>query len=112
MLLSGAGHDVRTATSGADALRTAADFEPEIAILDIGLPARDGYELASRLRAQMGSGAPRLVALSGYGQESDRVRSRAAGFHLHLVKPLDASTLLDLIDRDLDRKRARTRGRA
>jgi signal transduction histidine kinase/ActR/RegA family two-component response regulator len=112
MLLSGAGHDVRTATSGADALRTAADFEPEIAILDIGLPAMDGYELASRLRAQMGSGAPRLVALSGYGQESDRVRSRAAGFHLHLVKPLDASTLLDLIDRDLDRKRARTRGRA
>ena len=112
LLLSGAGHEVCIATCGADALRKAAVFEPEIAILDIGLPAMDGYELASRLRAQMGSDAPRLVALSGYGQESDRARSRAAGFQLHLVKPLDASTLLDLIDRDLDRKRAGTRGRA
>lgn len=94
-----AGHDVRATTSGPAALELIKEFKPDIALLDIGLPAMDGYELASRLRAEMGPQAPCLVALSGYGQESDRARSQAAGFSLHLVKPLEASELLGTIER-------------
>jgi signal transduction histidine kinase/ActR/RegA family two-component response regulator len=97
-MLWNAGHDVRVATSGPSALEMVKEFRPEIAILDIGLPAMDGYELATRLRAALGVHTPRLMALSGYGQESDRARSQAAGFSLHLVKPLEATVLLDTIE--------------
>jgi len=69
-----------------------------VAVLDIGLPAMDGYELATRLRTQMSDAVPMLVALSGYGQDSDRARSEAAGFALHLVKPLETTELLTALD--------------
>jgi CheY-like chemotaxis protein len=98
-LLLSAGHEVRTATNGPSALQIVERFQPEIALLDIGLPAMDGYELATRLRARMGAQAPQLMALTGYGQEADRVRSEAAGFMLHLVKPLETSQLLETIAR-------------
>ena len=97
-ILRAAGHDVRTAAAGPPALEVAKEFRPELAVLDIGLPAMDGYELAARLLLQLGPPAPVLFALSGYGQDSDRAKSEAAGFALHLVKPLDAATLLSAIE--------------
>ncbi|TMA76399.1 MAG: response regulator [Deltaproteobacteria bacterium] len=97
-LLRAAGHNVLTAGDGPAALAAAPRFRPDIAVLDIGLPAMDGYELASRLRAQAGGEAPILVALSGYGQDGDRTRSDAAGFALHLVKPIDAEQLLGALE--------------
>jgi len=100
-ILERAGHEVRAADSGPAALGLLDEFEPEIAVLDVGLPAMDGYELGSRLRALLGDRAPALVALTGYGQEADRARSKAAGFTAHLVKPLEAHELIATIDRCL-----------
>ena len=97
-ILATAGHEVRIAGDGPTALQSASTFRPDLAVLDIGLPAMDGYELAARLRAQAGAAAPILIALSGYGQESDRARSEAAGFAVHLVKPIDAMELLSAIE--------------
>ena len=92
------GHEVRTAGNGTAALAIVVDFQPEVAILDIGLPGMDGYDLARRLRAAHGAAAPVLIALSGYGQASDRARSEKAGFALHLVKPLEVAELLAAIE--------------
>jgi signal transduction histidine kinase len=100
-LLTAAGHEVQTAADGPAALEAVKDFPPEVAVLDIGLPAMDGYDLAARLRSQLGGAAPVLIALSGYGQESDRARSEAAGFAVHLVKPVDCAELLSAIERQL-----------
>ncbi len=94
LLVRAAGHQVLVAPDGPHALAAAAEFLPEVAILDIGLPVMDGYELAGRLREQLGARAPRMVAVTGYGQEHDRERSAAAGFAEHLVKPVDGPALL------------------
>jgi CheY-like chemotaxis protein len=88
-LLSLSGHDVRTAADGFLALDAAPAFAPEVAVLDIGMPGLDGYELARRMRAQPWGKSMALIALTGWGQETDRQRSRAAGFDSHWVKPLD-----------------------
>ena len=88
------GYAVAIAHDGPAALRTAAVFEPEIALLDIGLPVMDGYELARRLREL---GRLHLVALSGYGQEADRRRSAEAGFEVHLTKPVDLRHLESVV---------------
>jgi CheY-like chemotaxis protein len=99
-LLRSHGHVVEQAHNAEEALALATHLKPEIAVLDIGLPKMDGCELARRLKAQGGHGLPLLlVALSGYGQESDFNRSREAGFDAHLVKPVDPEPLLDLIER-------------
>jgi len=90
------GHDVRAVADGAAALATAADMRPEVAIIDIGLPGMDGYELAGALRAQF-KGELRLIALSGYGLADDLRRSSAAGFEAHLVKPVDPIRLAALL---------------
>jgi signal transduction histidine kinase/ActR/RegA family two-component response regulator len=95
--LSSVGYDVRTAHDGPSALEVAAAFHPTIAVLDIGLPVMDGYELATRLRERFGADAPRLIAMTGYGQQEDRENSRRAGFEQHLVKPVDAHALLAAI---------------
>jgi CheY-like chemotaxis protein len=79
------------------ALRAAEEFSPELALLDIGLPVMDGYELAERLRGLPGLGGLRLIALTGYGQESDRHKAVAAGFLHHLVKPVDVAALDTLL---------------
>ena len=92
------GYAVAIAHDGPAALRAAAVFEPEIALLDIGLPVMDGYELARRLRALR---RLHLVALSGYGQEADRRRSAEAGFEVHLTKPVDLRHL-ETVVRSLD----------
>jgi len=87
--LKAKGYQARVAYDAPSALRLAAEFTPGIAFLDIGLPVMDGYELAERLRALPGLAGIRLIALTGYGQESDRQKSKAAGFNHHLVKPVD-----------------------
>jgi CheY-like chemotaxis protein len=73
-------------------------FHADVAILDIGLPVMDGYELAGRIRAELGEAGPRLIALTGYGQDSDRARAKAAGFAEHLTKPVDVGCLLGALD--------------
>jgi CheY-like chemotaxis protein len=80
---------VCTAGNGFVALDRAPAFGPEVAVLDIGMPGLDGYELARRIRAQPWGRSMVLVALTGWGQEADRRRSREAGFDSHWVKPLD-----------------------
>jgi signal transduction histidine kinase len=90
------GHDVRTAHDGATALEVARGFHPQAALLDIGLPRMDGYELARRLRRESGSEIL-LVAVTGYGQEDARARGREAGFDAYLVKPADLGELQHLL---------------
>jgi PAS domain S-box-containing protein len=97
-VLRGAGHIVETAEDGPRALRLLQGFDAEVAILDIGLPVMDGYELAERIRATLGEHAPRLIALTGYGQASDRMRAREAGFAFHLTKPVDMGCLLGAME--------------
>src|SRR5690606_8789575 len=93
-LLRCEGYEVRAALDGPTALQLAASFRPEVAVLDIGLPAMDGYELAQHLREHLGDEAPKLIAMTGYGQSEDRERARQAGFAVHLVKPVDPAQLL------------------
>ncbi len=96
-LLADAGHEVRVAHDPSQALSLADAFRPQIAILDIGLPVMDGYTLGRELRIRLGDAAPILVALTGYGQDQDKRRSAKAGFAMHLVKPVDAETLVHLL---------------
>jgi PAS domain S-box-containing protein len=96
--LAAFGVDTRMAFDGPSALTIAADFQPEVALLDVGLPVMDGYELAAAL-SSAGAHPPVLVAITGYGQDADRARSKAAGFSLHLVKPVDLDALNALLDR-------------
>ena len=91
------GHEVYSAPNGAIALETAARHLPEVALLDIGMPLLDGYEVARRIRAQEWGKSVTLVALTGWGQDSDRRRSQEAGFDTHLVKPLDLDRLTALL---------------
>ena len=98
MLLSIRGHTVETAHSGIEALRLAAQFRPRLAVLDIGLPGMDGYELATRLLELPEMRDTTLIAMTGYGQPEDQRRSAAAGFHHHLVKPVEPATLHAIID--------------
>ena len=77
-----------------------AEFQPEIILIDIGLPVVDGYELALRVRAKEKFQHVRLIAITGYGQESDRQRALAAGFSDHLVKPVDMKYLERLLRED------------
>lgn len=97
-VLTHVGHDVAIAHDGPSALALAAQRAPEVALLDIGLPVMDGYELASRLRELVGDDLM-LVAITGYGQESDRERARRAGFDHHRVKPVAVPELLTLVDK-------------
>jgi signal transduction histidine kinase len=83
------GHETRVAFDAPGALQIACDFAPDLALLDIGLPVMDGYELGRRLRELRGCELTRLVAVTGYGQETDRALSRDAGFDMHLVKPIN-----------------------
>ncbi|WP_255203350.1 ATP-binding protein [Myxococcus sp. AM011] len=93
------GCETRVTYDGPSALQVAPSFRPELALLDIGLPVMDGYELARHLRTQRPEGGLQLVAVTGYGQESDRQRSKEAGFDAHLVKPIDFAALGSLLKR-------------
>jgi CheY-like chemotaxis protein len=96
-VLGALGHDVKTAGDASAALGVLEGFQPQLAILDIGLPGMDGYELASRIRETADGQRLRIIALSGYGQAADQAKSRQAGFDFHLVKPVDVPRLLDQI---------------
>lgn len=96
MVLEGEGHDVRVAGSGSEALAVTESFEPEVALVDLGMPDMDGFELADRLRQRFGEPL-RLLALTGYAQEEFRLRSLRAGFDDHLIKPLAPEALTDVI---------------
>ena len=95
-ILSLYGYDVRVTYDGRDALQLADTFDPEIAILDIGMPGATGYEVARAMRERRANGLT-LVALTGWGQETDRQRATDAGFDYHLTKPVDPSLLNDLL---------------
>jgi len=96
-LLRAAGHEVLVAFDGASALGRVPAFVPDVALLDIGLPLMDGYDLARRLKSALPA-LPRLIALSGFGQEHDHLRSQQAGFAAHLVKPVQAAQVLAAVD--------------
>lgn len=98
MLLEMWGHEVAYAYDGPSAIETAEHWEPEAVFLDIGLPGMDGYEVAERLRGLPQAKHAVLIAITGYGQEDDRRRSRRAGIDHHLVKPVAPDALRDLID--------------
>jgi CheY-like chemotaxis protein len=98
LLLGASGHDVRTAQDGTSALAIAPEYKPDVVLLDIGLPGMNGYTVAERLRALPGGGNIVLIAMTGYGQEDDRRRSREAGFDHHLVKPVDFDVLAGILN--------------
>src|SRR5262249_30054541 len=92
-----AGHEIAVAHDGPEALSALESFDAEVALIDIGLPVMDGYELAGRMRLR--SPTLQLIALTGYGQEHDQVRSREAGCMAHFVKPANLDDLLQTIER-------------
>jgi CheY-like chemotaxis protein len=98
LLLKGVGHEVTVVSDGREAVDVAKRLRPEVILLDIGLPGMDGYELARMLRNMPETRSARLIAVSGYGQQKDRARSREAGFDMHLVKPVDPSKLTEAIN--------------
>ncbi len=98
MILQMEGHKVQTAHDGPSALSAFAEFSPEAVFLDLGLPGMDGYTMAKRLREQCPADDLLLVAVTGYGADVDKARSRAAGFDHHLIKPVDFAELQRLLE--------------
>jgi len=99
MLLNVLGHETRTAYDGIEALEVADQFHPDVALLDIGMPRLNGYDTARRLRQDSWGREMLLVALSGWGQDADRLKSSKAGFDIHLVKPVDVAEIQRLLSR-------------
>jgi len=95
--LESLGHIVRVARDGAEGLRLFAQFAPEVVLLDIGLPGMNGYEAARRMRQLADGGDVSLVALTGWGQKSDRARAADAGFDAHLTKPATLDSLTSVL---------------
>ena len=96
-LLQFSGHETHTVHDGLEAVDAAATLQPDVILLDIGLPRLNGYEAARKIREQQQPRRPLLVALSGWGQDEDRRRSEEAGFDAHLVKPVDEAALDKLL---------------
>jgi CheY-like chemotaxis protein len=99
MLLELLGHEIRVAHDGLQALELAEQFRPHALLLDIGMPRLNGYEVCSRLRKQLWGRDMLLIAVTGWGQETDQRRSREAGFDAHLVKPVEPLALQDALAR-------------
>ena len=93
------GHQTRTEYGGATGLRMAREFDPEVVFCDIGMPAIDGHEVAARLRADPRHASTVLVALTGWGSEEDKRRTRSTGFDFHLVKPVSVDAVNDILSR-------------
>ena len=99
LLLVLEGHEVTVVHDGAQAAERARLLRPDTILLDIGLPGVNGYELAAMMRSMPETRSARLIAVSGYGQQKDLDRSAAAGFDLHLVKPVDPAKLREVVGR-------------
>jgi len=91
------GHESRGAANAAEVWRCVDDFDPDVVLLDIGLPDRSGYEVARELRQRFGEERPKLIAVTGWNKGSDRILAQIAGFDHHVGKPYDPSALLALI---------------
>lgn len=98
LLLQLSGHELTVAHDGAEALRLLEQDVPDMILLDIGLPGMNGYEVARRVRELPALAQTRLIAMTGYGQESDKEAAAAAGFDAHLVKPVDYEMLTRMIE--------------
>jgi CheY-like chemotaxis protein len=96
-LLGLMGHEARVTYAGAAGVAEAVEFRPDLVLVDLGMPGMDGFETARRIRAAKGGAEPLLVALTGWGSEEDRRRTRDAGFDRHLVKPVQPSELASLL---------------
>lgn len=99
MLLNLYAYDVQIARDGKTALRAVAENEPDVVLLDIGLPKLDGWQLAKEIHGQSRNKRPFLIAISGFGRESDQMRSHEAGIDLHLVKPVEPEMLHQVLHR-------------
>lgn len=97
MLLEMLGHETRIAHDGVEALEVADGFEPEVILLDIGMPRLNGYDTCRKLRERTWGKRALIVACSGWGQEEDRRKSREAGFDQHLVKPVSPDVITRLL---------------
>ncbi len=98
LLLEASGHTVRAAYGGAEAVDVAGNFQPEVALLDIGMPRINGFEVARRIRAMPWGPGAMLIAVTGWGQEQDKRQSLSAGFDRHLTKPIDIDALVGLLE--------------
>jgi CheY-like chemotaxis protein len=101
MLLHSMGHETYVVHDGLAAIEAGNQLRPDVVILDIGMPKLDGYEAARRIAAQPWSKTTLLVALTGWGKESDQERATRAGFHRHLLKPVDLELLAKLLAEDV-----------
>jgi len=99
VLLRMEGHEVVVVGNGRDALNAVSALRPSVVLLDIGMPDISGYEVARQLRQTQEGHSLTLIALTGWGQERDKLRARDAGFDHHFTKPIDPNTLLELVKR-------------
>lgn len=97
LLLEDEGHEVRSASSAGEAWRALRHFDPDVILLDIGLPDRNGYDLAREIRARFGERGPALVAVTAWNKGADKVLARLAGFNHHFGKPYDPLALVGLL---------------
>ena len=97
LLLADVGHEVREVYRGSEVLRVVRDFDPDVALIDIGMPGMTGYDAAREIRQVLGGTRPLLIAVTGWKQSSDRILAKLAGFDHHLAKPFDPAVLLELI---------------
>jgi CheY-like chemotaxis protein len=97
MLLRMEGHQVVVAHDGPNALAAVASFNPDFVLLDIGMPGLNGYEVAEKIREADPASPVKLVAVTGWGQHSDKARARACGFDHHFTKPVEPERLLELL---------------
>jgi CheY-like chemotaxis protein len=97
MILQDEGHEVREVYRGAEVLRMVRDFDPDVALIDIGMPGMTGYDVAREVRQIYGKERPLLIAVTGWKQSSDRILAKLAGFDHHIAKPFETETLLKLI---------------
>ena len=97
-ILNDEGHDVREVYRGTEVLRMIADFDPDVALVDIGMPGMTGYDVAREVREHYGKGRPLLIAVTGWKKPSDRILAQLAGFDHHLPKPFESHQLLELLE--------------
>jgi CheY-like chemotaxis protein len=97
ILLRSEGFEVRTTTRGADVPDAAREFNPDFILLDIGMPDRTGYDLATELRTTYGEACPALIAVTAYRSPNDKAQARLSGFHHHIGKPYNPAALIHLL---------------